>query len=412
MRRGRALAARAGSTRASFLTNPRGVGFRLLGRLEMAQGNLPAAGAAFDQSYRADPANAGLWVDIGRLRYPVANRSRRSRQSTARLAFDPAHAEALRFPRPACPRRAWHGGRGHLVEAGARPLHPTSWKYGSIWPPRLSDAGRAPRAGVLRGAGRAAVGTPAGCSYRRSSPRAGAMSRSRAICCAIGSAAGSASGGACWARSSIWIAATCQRDAGVTLDRAVCAPAGQCPRGSATCWPLPCARSAGERELVHRFAVSSPTIPHRPICAHWSAALTRRWATEHARVPRSAGDCIGPRRTACRAFRRYGLRRNSQWATLVLAALAISCGMPLRSATRCAAVRARANFAAACPARPMRRRSWAMPKLAMAIAPPRAPPMRAARIRQGWPLALRLARAGRGAARAVRCSPTMSGRTR
>ena len=41
----------------------------LLGRIEMAEGNLAAAARAFDSSYEADPANSELWVEIGRLRY-------------------------------------------------------------------------------------------------------------------------------------------------------------------------------------------------------------------------------------------------------------------------------------------------------------------------------------------------------
>ena len=87
----------SGSAPASFLRRPAPRGSVCLGRLEMAQGNLPAAGAAFDQSYRADPANAGLWVDIGRLRYAGGEQAQALEAVDRALAIDPAHAEALRF---------------------------------------------------------------------------------------------------------------------------------------------------------------------------------------------------------------------------------------------------------------------------------------------------------------------------
>ena len=51
-----------------FSPETRGHGFRQLGRLEMREGNLPAAGAAFDQAYQTIPDDSNLWVDIGRLR--------------------------------------------------------------------------------------------------------------------------------------------------------------------------------------------------------------------------------------------------------------------------------------------------------------------------------------------------------
>ena len=44
-------------------------GYRMLGRLEMREGNLSVAGAAFDQALSIDSEQADLWVDIGHLRY-------------------------------------------------------------------------------------------------------------------------------------------------------------------------------------------------------------------------------------------------------------------------------------------------------------------------------------------------------
>ncbi|MEW9855467.1 tetratricopeptide repeat protein [Novosphingobium sp. M1R2S20] len=44
-------------------------GFRLLARLEQTEGNLPAAGAAYDRALALTPRDAELWVEIGRLRH-------------------------------------------------------------------------------------------------------------------------------------------------------------------------------------------------------------------------------------------------------------------------------------------------------------------------------------------------------
>ena len=52
-----------------FVPEDRVYGFRMLGRLEMQEGDLPAAGHAFDQALAAGPNDALLWVDIGRMRY-------------------------------------------------------------------------------------------------------------------------------------------------------------------------------------------------------------------------------------------------------------------------------------------------------------------------------------------------------
>ncbi len=44
-------------------------GFHMLARLEMADGNLPAAGDAFDRALEGNGGTAEIWVDIGRMRY-------------------------------------------------------------------------------------------------------------------------------------------------------------------------------------------------------------------------------------------------------------------------------------------------------------------------------------------------------
>ena len=55
-----------------FAPAVRAHGFRMLGRLEMEEGNLPAAGKAFDKALATGVVAPELWVDIGRLRARMA----------------------------------------------------------------------------------------------------------------------------------------------------------------------------------------------------------------------------------------------------------------------------------------------------------------------------------------------------
>lgn len=52
-----------------FAPGSEALGWRARGELAMGQGNLPAAGQAFDQSMRFSPNESMLWVDIARLRF-------------------------------------------------------------------------------------------------------------------------------------------------------------------------------------------------------------------------------------------------------------------------------------------------------------------------------------------------------
>ena len=70
-------------------------GFHMLGRLEMAEGNLPAAGQAFDRSHAAAPDNSDLWVDIGRLRFRGGEQAQAMDASKRAVDLDPANPEAL-----------------------------------------------------------------------------------------------------------------------------------------------------------------------------------------------------------------------------------------------------------------------------------------------------------------------------
>ena len=128
-----------------FSPETRAAGFRQLGRLEMAEGNLKAAAAAFDRSYRADPDSAELWTDIARLRYRGGEQLQAIDAVAKALSFDPNYGPALLF-------------RGQLVrdaaglEAGAALLgraldqHPDDLDLRVEYAAALGDAGRASEA--------------------------------------------------------------------------------------------------------------------------------------------------------------------------------------------------------------------------------------------------------------------------
>lgn len=82
---------------ADFSASTRERGFHALARLEMQEGNLAAAGEAFDRALRADGGNARLWVDIGRLRYLAGQHHSVLGASTRALSLDPDDPRALEF---------------------------------------------------------------------------------------------------------------------------------------------------------------------------------------------------------------------------------------------------------------------------------------------------------------------------
>ncbi|WP_271438827.1 tetratricopeptide repeat protein [Pontixanthobacter luteolus] len=74
-----------------------GHGFHMLAKLEMAAGNLPAAGQAFDKALAVKRENPELWVDIGRLRYRGGEQAEAVEASIYAVEIDPANPAALRF---------------------------------------------------------------------------------------------------------------------------------------------------------------------------------------------------------------------------------------------------------------------------------------------------------------------------
>ena len=72
-------------------------GFRMLGQLERIEGNLPAAGQAYDQALRFTPRDSQLWVDIGRLRYSGGEQLQAVQAAEQAVAFGPDNIRALEF---------------------------------------------------------------------------------------------------------------------------------------------------------------------------------------------------------------------------------------------------------------------------------------------------------------------------
>ena len=89
-------------------------GFRMLGRLEMENGNLAAAGQAFDRALQMAPNDADLWVDIGRLRYRGGEQVEAIAAVEKAVRLDPRNVGALAF-------------QGQLVRDAIGPVTALGW---------------------------------------------------------------------------------------------------------------------------------------------------------------------------------------------------------------------------------------------------------------------------------------------
>ena len=95
--RGDMLAARHWLGKGRFTAATRGHGYRMLGRLELQEGNLGDAAQAYDKALESLPRDAGLWVDIGRMRYRGGEQAQAIEAVVHALELDPNHARALEF---------------------------------------------------------------------------------------------------------------------------------------------------------------------------------------------------------------------------------------------------------------------------------------------------------------------------
>jgi tetratricopeptide (TPR) repeat protein len=80
-----------------FTRETAALGFRQLAQLERLDGNLAAAGEAFDQAMAITPRDANLWVEIGRLRYAGGEHMLAIDAVDHALELDSGNVRALEF---------------------------------------------------------------------------------------------------------------------------------------------------------------------------------------------------------------------------------------------------------------------------------------------------------------------------
>jgi tetratricopeptide (TPR) repeat protein len=97
LQQGQPIEARKWLGDGRFTEDTAGHGFHMLGRLEMREGLLPAAGQAFDRAIRFTPENPRLWVDIGRLRYLGGEQTSAVQAAIKAVELGPEEPEALVF---------------------------------------------------------------------------------------------------------------------------------------------------------------------------------------------------------------------------------------------------------------------------------------------------------------------------
>jgi len=90
-------AARQWLAPGDFAPGDRRYGFHMLARLELAEGDFPAAEAAFAHALEGNPGTAEIWVDIGRMRYRDGQHHLALAASLKALELDPAYPAALEF---------------------------------------------------------------------------------------------------------------------------------------------------------------------------------------------------------------------------------------------------------------------------------------------------------------------------
>lgn len=82
---------------ARFAGGDRLRGLRALAKLEIEQGNLPAAGKALDKALALAPRNAELWVDVAQLRYRGGEQLQAIDAIDRAIAADPGNLRAIDF---------------------------------------------------------------------------------------------------------------------------------------------------------------------------------------------------------------------------------------------------------------------------------------------------------------------------
>lgn len=80
-----------------FSSESAAAGWRAVAALERLEGNLPAAGRAYDNALSITPEDAALWVEIGRLRYAGGEHLKAIEAARHALALDGKNVRALEF---------------------------------------------------------------------------------------------------------------------------------------------------------------------------------------------------------------------------------------------------------------------------------------------------------------------------
>lgn len=83
--------------RGEFTEASAAEGWRALGLLERLDGNLPASGRAYDRALAITPNDAGLWVEVGRLRYAGGEHLLAIEAADRALELDGNNVRALEF---------------------------------------------------------------------------------------------------------------------------------------------------------------------------------------------------------------------------------------------------------------------------------------------------------------------------
>ncbi|MEP5188057.1 MAG: tetratricopeptide repeat protein [Marinomonas sp.] len=128
---GQLAEAREWLAKGEFSEDSRSRGFHMLAKLEMREGNLPAAGRAFDAALKDNVEDPTLWVDIGRLRYIGGEQVQAIEAADFAVELGPQYAPALHF-------------RGQLVRdahgmEAALPWFETALSYAPNDPEILGD---------------------------------------------------------------------------------------------------------------------------------------------------------------------------------------------------------------------------------------------------------------------------------
>lgn len=126
---------------ADFTLETQGLGYHMLGRVELAEGHLPEAGMAFDRALQSMPNNPELWVDIGRLRYLGGEQLQAIEASLRALELGPDNVAALEFRAQLVRDSEGPGAALPLYEA-ALERHPGSLALLGDYAATLGESGR------------------------------------------------------------------------------------------------------------------------------------------------------------------------------------------------------------------------------------------------------------------------------